>query len=202
MLLMLLVVLLCCPRPSRANEGDKKFQLQAILCSTPEWSLLETLVTAPLVGSYNVQNSSLLQKLLSRFIPVSGLSRCAQTVQPNSSSFSSTCHLLLQSLAPQSKYTCSDGSNDEDSGKMTVDAFLQMDDSTAPMNTLRYSAFAQLANSSTVVHRVHTSTHSDYIGKTLVRDIEFHKDTSKLVLTPREKFLGAAFALVWIPSLS
>ena len=31
---------------------------------------------------------------------------------------------------------------------MTVDAFLQMDDSTAPMNTLRYSAFAQLANSS------------------------------------------------------
>ena len=79
---------------------------------------------------------------------------------------------------------------------MTVDAFLQMDDSTAPMNTLRYSAFAQLANSSTVVHRVHTSTHSDYIGKTLERDIEFHKDTSKLVLTPREKFLGAAFALV------
>ena len=77
---------------------------------------------------------------------------------------------------------------------MTVDAFLQMDDSTAPMNTLRYSAFAQLANSSTVVHRVHTSTHSDYIGKTLVRDIEFHKNTSKLVLTPREKFLGAAFA--------
>ena len=72
MLLMLLVVLLCCPRPSRANEEDKKFQLQAILCSTPEWSLLETLVTAPLVGSYNVQNSSLLQKLLSRFIPVSG----------------------------------------------------------------------------------------------------------------------------------
>mmetsp|Transcript_9455 Transcript_9455/g.38300 ORF Transcript_9455/g.38300 Transcript_9455/m.38300 type:complete len:186 (-) Transcript_9455:131-688(-) len=170
--LMLLVVLLCCPRPSRANEGDKKFQLQAVLCSTPEWSLLETLVTAPLVGSYNVQNSSPLQKLLSRFIPVSG------TLE----------------------YTCSDGSNDEDSGKMTVDAFLQMDDSTAPMNTLRYSAFAQLANSSTVVHRVHTSTHSDYIGKTLVRDIEFHKDTSKLVLTPREKFLGAAFALVWIPS--
>ena len=73
MLLMLLVVLLCRPRPSRANEGDKKkFQLQAILCSTPEWSLLETLVTAPLVGSYNVQNSSPLQKLLSRFIPVSG----------------------------------------------------------------------------------------------------------------------------------
>ncbi len=72
MLLMLLVVLLCCPRPSRANEGNKKFQLQAILCSTPEWSLLETLVTAPLVGSYNVQNSSPLQKLLSRFIPVSG----------------------------------------------------------------------------------------------------------------------------------
>ena len=72
MLLMLLVVLLCCPRPSRANEEDKKFQLQAILCSTPEWSLLETLVTAPLVGSYNVQNSSPLQKLLSRFIPVSG----------------------------------------------------------------------------------------------------------------------------------
>ena len=72
MLLMLLVVLLCCPCPTRANEGDKKFQLQAILCSTPEWSLLETLVTAPLVGSYNVQNSSLLQKLLSRFIPVSG----------------------------------------------------------------------------------------------------------------------------------
>jgi len=82
---------------------------------------------------------------------------------------------------------------------MTVEAFLRMDESTAPRNTLRYVATASI-NGTTVRHIVVESSEQNYVGRTLVRDVKFDSETSKLVLAPKEKFLGASFALVWMPS--
>ena len=82
---------------------------------------------------------------------------------------------------------------------MTVEAFLRMDESTAPRNTLRYVATAAI-NGTTVRHIVVESSEQNYVGRTLVRDVKFDSETSKLVLAPKEKFLGASFALVWMPS--
>jgi hypothetical protein len=71
-----LVVVLC--PPCFANlEDDKK--LQTVLCSSSEWSLSETLVTAPLLGSYNVTSTS---SILSRFIPVAGTLKVSGLCSP------------------------------------------------------------------------------------------------------------------------
>jgi len=71
-----LVVVLC--PPCFANlEDDKK--LQTVLCSSSEWSLSETLVTAPLFGSYNVTSTS---SILSRFIPVAGTLKVSGLCSP------------------------------------------------------------------------------------------------------------------------
>ena len=71
-----LVVVLC--PPCFANHEDDK-KLQTVLCSSSEWSLSETLVTAPLFGSYNVTSTS---SLLSRFIPVAGTLKVSGLCSP------------------------------------------------------------------------------------------------------------------------
>ena len=60
------------------KPGGRK-KLQTVLCSSSEWSLSETLVTAPLLGSYNVTSTS---SLLSRFIPVAGTLKVSGLCSP------------------------------------------------------------------------------------------------------------------------
>ena len=71
------LVVVLCPPCFPNHEDDKK--LQTVLCSSSEWSLSETLVTAPLLGSYNVTSTS---SLLSRFIPVAGTLKVSGLCSP------------------------------------------------------------------------------------------------------------------------
>lgn len=67
-------------------------------------------------------------------------------------------------------------------------------------NTLCYEAVAtlRLANRS-VTHVVKSSNHMDYVGKTLTRRVRYEENENLLILTPEERMLGTAFALLWTP---
>lgn len=67
-------------------------------------------------------------------------------------------------------------------------------------NTLCYEAVAtlHLANRS-VTHVVKSSNRMDYVGKTLTRSVRYEENENLLILTPEEKVLGTAFALLWTP---
>jgi len=153
-------------------------QQVAAFCDVAYWRLNDTMVQLPFLPEPVSVNSSPFIKRFPTFIPSNG------TIE----------------------YDCSD---DDGNGSMRVRAFLESNPAQGiagrnkEADTFFYEGEAKLhAHNSTVIHIVDNTNRDEYMGRELIRAVSFtdsNVDNANLLLTPKEKVNGVAFALLWTP---